>query len=175
MGIGIAGGSNNIVRGNLVENQKHDGVSLFWLFAPPINNQIIGNTFRKVGTNGQPGDADISLDGTSLQNCVLNNVRKDGGHTAPATTDPPGFANLNSCGPDNPLRAGPVRPVYQPGDPIVSIMTALNAVGITEPKDYQGAGPAPGAKRTMPNPCKGVPSNPWCSDGQPRFDIPTSA
>jgi hypothetical protein len=173
VGIGIAGGWNNIIRGNRIENQKHQGVSLFWLFTPPVNNQIIGNVFRKVGTAGTPNDVDIALDGTSLQNCLLDNVRKDGGHTAPATTDPPNFADLNSCGPDNPQRGtSPVRPVYAPGDPLHSILTALNAVGITEPKEYKGAGPAPGAKRTMPNPCKGVPDNAWCEGGHPTLRIP---
>jgi len=54
-------------------------------------------------------------------------------------------------------------------------MTALNAVGITEPKDFKGPGPRPGAMQTMANPCKGVPANPWCSGGQPKFDIPTHA
>jgi hypothetical protein len=78
---------------------------------------------------------------------------------------------MNSCM-DNPLRAEG-RGVYEPGDPIVSVMTALNATGITEPKDYKGAGPRPGAQQTMPNPCAGVPNNPWCSGGKPKFPIPS--
>jgi hypothetical protein len=174
VGIGIAGGSNNIVRGNLIENQKHQGVSLFWLFTPPINNQIVANTFRKVGSGGMPDDVDIALDATSLQTCLLDNVRKVNGKTVAATTDPPGFAELNNCGSDNPLRALPVRPVYQPGDPLHSALTALNALGVTEKKEYKGAGPAPGAKATMPNPCKGVPDNPWCEGGHPTVSIPKS-
>jgi FtsP/CotA-like multicopper oxidase with cupredoxin domain len=172
VGIGIAGGWNNIIRGNLIEHQKHQGVSVFWLFTPPVGNQIIGNVFRKVGTGGMPDDVDIALDGTSLQTCLIDNVRKAGGRTVAATTDPPGIGELNNCGSDNPARALPVRPIYQPGDPLHSILTALNAVGITEPKEYKGPGPAPGAKGTMPNPCKGVPDNPWCEDGHPTLRIP---
>ncbi|HET7529763.1 MAG TPA: multicopper oxidase domain-containing protein [Mycobacteriales bacterium] len=169
-GIGIAGGSDNIVRGNLVTHQKHNGVGLFWLFTPPVNNQIIGNTFVRVGSGG-PGEADIAFDGTSLHNCAQNNVDKTGGHTKPASTDPPNLGNLQDCGDTNPLRQLG-RGLYEPGDPLFSLVTALNAAGITEPKDFKGAGPRPGAKRTMPNPCKGVPANPWCSRGRPRFHIP---
>jgi spore coat protein A, manganese oxidase len=169
-GIGIAGGSDNIVRGNLVTNQKHNGIGLFWLFTPPINNQILSNTFVKVGSGG-PGEADIAFDGTSLHNCAQDNVDKTGGHTKPASTDPPNLGNMQDCGDTNPLRQLG-RGLYEPGDPLYSIVTALNAVGITEPKDFKGAGPRPSAKLTMPNPCKGVPDNAWCADGKPRFRIP---
>ena len=173
VGIGIAGGSDNIIRGNLITNQKHNGVGLFWLFTPPMNNQILSNVFKKASGTG-PGDADISFDGTSLHNCADGNIDKTGGHTKPASTDPPNLANLQNCGDTNPLRQQG-RGLYEPGDPLYSIMTALNAVGITEPKDFKGPGPRPGAMRTMANPCKGVPANPWCSGGQPKFDIPTHA
>jgi hypothetical protein len=170
-GIEIAGGSNNIIRGNLIKNESHAGVILHWLFTPPINNQILSNTFIHVGYSGDPGDADIALDGTSLQNCIDANVDRTGGHTKPATVDPPNLLDLDNCGDANILRQNG-RGIYEPGDPIVSIMTALNAAGITEPKDYKGPGPRPGAMLSMPNPCKGVPANPWCADGQPRFAIP---
>ena len=53
-------------------------------------------------------------------------------------------------------------------------MTALNAVGITEPKDYKGPGPRPEALQTMANPCKGVPANPWCKNGKPVIAPPAS-
>ena len=173
-GIEIAGGSDDIIRGNLIKNEMHDGVIVHWLFAPPMNNQILNNTFIHVGYAGQPGDSDIGLDGTGIQNCIDGNVDKTGGHTKPASVDPPSIADLDNCGDSNPLRQQG-RGIYEPGDPIVSIMTALNAAGITEPKDYTGPGPRPGAMVTMPNPCKGVPANPWCSNGKPRFDIPTQA
>ena len=52
-------------------------------------------------------------------------------------------------------------------------MTALNAVGITEPKDYKGPGTRPEAQKTMANPCKGVPDNPWCKSGKPVFNAPS--
>jgi hypothetical protein len=173
VGIGIAGGQDNVVRGNLITNQKHNGVSTFWLFTPPINNQIVYNKFRHVGYGGSQGDVDIAFDGTSLQNCASHNWDITHGKTA-ASMDPPNFQNLSECDDNNPLRTSPLgHGVYAPGDPIVSIMTALNAVGITEPKDFKGAGPRPDAERTMANPCEGVPNNPWCSGGKPKFKVPT--
>jgi hypothetical protein len=171
-GIEIAGGSDNVIRGNLVKNEMHDGVILHWLFAPPINNQVLDNTFVHVGYSGKPGDSDIAIDGTSIQNCVDGNVDKTGGKRQAASIDPPDLMSLDSCGDNNVLRQNG-RGLYEPGDPIVSIMTALNAAGITEPKDYKGPGPRPGAQLTMPNPCAGVPANPWCAGGKPRFRIPS--
>ncbi|HEU5035340.1 MAG TPA: right-handed parallel beta-helix repeat-containing protein [Mycobacteriales bacterium] len=170
-GIEIAGGSNNIIRGNLIVNESHAGVILHWLYTPPMNNQVLDNTFKHVGYAGDPGDADIALDGTSLQNCIDGNIDRTGGHTQPASVDPPNLLDLDTCGDTNPLRQQG-RGIYEPGDPIVSIMTALNATGITEPKDYKGPGPRPGAQLTMRNPCRGVPDNPWCADGHPKFAIP---
>ena len=73
----------------------------------------------------------------------------------------------------NPLRSGAGRGVYSPGDPVVSAMTALNAAGITEPKNFKGPGPRPEALQTMANPCKGVPDNPWCRSGKAVFAVPT--
>jgi len=159
-----------VIRGNLIKNESHAGVILHWLFAPPIDNQVLRNTFVHVGYAKAPGDADIALDGTSLQNCIDGNVDRTGS-PKPATVDPPNLLDLDNCGDANILRQNG-RGLYEPGDPIVSIMTALNAAGITEPKDYKGPGPRPGAMASMPNPCAGVPANPWCSHGQPRFAIP---
>jgi hypothetical protein len=85
--------------------------------------------------------------------------------------DPPNLLNLQNCGDSNPGRKQG-RGIYEVGDPIVSVVTALNAVGITEKKDYKGPGPHPEAQKTMPNPCKGVPDNAWCKKGSPVFKAP---
>ncbi|MEO6205964.1 MAG: right-handed parallel beta-helix repeat-containing protein [Mycobacteriales bacterium] len=171
VGIGIAGGWDNIIRHNIIANQKHAGVLVQWLITPPTNNQVVYNTFRNVAFAGDPGDADISIDALSFQNCVEGNKDEAG---AAATTDPPNFQGLSDCGAGNPLRSGAGRGIYTPGDPIVDVMAALNAAGITEPKDYKGPGPHPEAQQTMANPCKGAPANPWCANGKPRFPVPTS-
>ena len=167
IGIDIAGGWNNVLRSNLIKNQKHAGVLMHWLFTPPVGNQVLHNTFINTAYAGSLGDADIAIDGTGLMNCVDGNVHRTGGSSAPATVDPPNPVGLTDCGASNPGRTNVGRGIYSPGDPIVSIMTALNALGITETKDYKGPGPHPDAQRTMPNPCAGVPANPWCRDGHP--------
>jgi hypothetical protein len=175
-GIDIAGGWDNIIRHNLIKNQKHAGVLMHWLFVPPVNNQIVYNTFVNAAYAGAPvgGDADIAIDGTSLHNCIEGNVRRTGSTTGPATVDPPNPVGLTNCT-SNPLRDSALgRGLYTPGDPLVSVMTALNAAGITEPKDYKGPGPRPEAQLTMANPCAGAPANPWCRDGRPVVTPPAS-
>jgi hypothetical protein len=162
------------VRDNVITNQKHQGVLLTWLFTPPVNNQILSNTFRHVGSSGTPGDADISISMTGVQNCIDKNIDRSSGKPAPATVDPPNPVGLSDCGDTNPGRANAGRGIYSPGDPISDITTALNAAGITEPKDYKGPGPHPEAQLTMANPCKGAPDNPWCVNGQPVITPPSS-
>jgi hypothetical protein len=174
VGIGLAGGWDNIVRHNIITNHKHSGVLLQWLFVPPVNNQVVYNTFKNDGYDGGPGDADIAVDGLAVQNCIDHNVDVTGGKKQAATVDPPNPIGLSDCGSTNPGRANLGRGVYSPGDPIVDVMSALNAAGITEPKDYKGPGPHPEAQRTMANPCAGVPDNPWCSRGRPVVSPPSS-
>jgi hypothetical protein len=170
-GIDIAGGANNIIRSNIIENQKHNGVVLHWLYTPTLLNQVLSNTFKHVGYGGGPGDADIANDVTGVMNCFDRNVDITGGKKHAATVDPPNLLNLQNCGDSNPGRKQG-RGIYEVGDPIVSVVTALNAVGITEKKDYKGPGPHPEAQKTMPNPCKGVPDNAWCKKGSPVFKAP---
>jgi hypothetical protein len=170
-GIEIAGGSDDVVRANRIVNEKHTGVLLHWLYTPPTGNQVVYNTFRNVGWAHKPGDADFSNDGTGVNNCADHNVDRTGGHKKPATTDPPNAGNTQRCDDQNPGR-GQGKGIYEFGDPIVSAMTALNAVGVTEPKDYKGPGKHPEALKTMPNPCKGIPNNAWCKHGKPTVKIP---
>ncbi|HVY08948.1 MAG TPA: hypothetical protein VHB18_02230 [Mycobacteriales bacterium] len=172
MGIEIAGGNNDIIRNNLIVNQKHNGVILHWLYTPTSRNQVVSNVFKHVGYGGAPGDADIANDITGIQNCFDYNTDITGGKKHPATVDPPNLLNLENCGPKNPGRKQ-LTGIYEIGDPIVSVEALLNAVGITEKKDYKGPGPRPGAQKTMPNPCKGVPDNAWCSKGKQVFKAPS--
>jgi hypothetical protein len=171
VGIGLAGGWDNVVRHNKIVNNKHVGVLLQWLFVPPVNNQVVYNTFKNNGSTGSPGDADIAIDATGIQNCIDHNVTASGD---PAKVDPPVPLSLQSCGNDNPLRTNAGRGIYAPGDPIVDILSVLNAAGITEPKDFKGPGKHPEAQKTMDNPCKGAPANPWCDHGKPRYKAPAS-
>jgi hypothetical protein len=119
-------------------------------------------------------DADVVFDGTGLMNCADHNVDYTGGHKHAATVDPVDVLNIDTCDDENPGRQQG-KGIYGPGDPLATIEAALNAVGITEPKDYKGAGKHPRAQQTMHNPCKGVPDNAWCSAGKPAFHIPSKA
>jgi FtsP/CotA-like multicopper oxidase with cupredoxin domain len=170
-GIGLAGGNEDIVRDNLIANEKHVGVAVGFLFSPELDDQILFNRFKHVGYSGDPNDADIGYDGTAIQTCLHGNVDITGGKHKPATTNPPDIAGMNDC------QANPFRSlgkgIYEPGNPLFTIYAYLNAAGITEPKDYKGPGPRPGAKQTMPNPCRAVPDNAWCKDGHPAVHIPT--
>jgi hypothetical protein len=148
-------------------------VLINFLITPPVNNQVVHNTFRNTAYAAGPGDADVAVDGTGVQNCVQDNVNVTSGNAKPATMDPPNPVGLSDCGASNPLRSGAGRGLYSPGDPLVSVMTALNAAGITEPKDYRGPGPRPEALQTMANPCKGVPDNPWCRRGTLSVAVPS--
>jgi hypothetical protein len=173
-GVDLAGGWDDIVRDNLIKNEKHAGVLMHWFFTPPVNNQVVHNTFVNTGYGGGVGDADIAIDGTGLMNCIEGNRHVTGSSSGPATVDPPNPVGLTDCGAGNPGRANLGRGVYSPGDPLVSLMTLLNAAGITEPRSYTGPGPRPRALATMPNPCAGAPANPWCRDGKPVV-VPPSA
>jgi hypothetical protein len=173
-GVDLAGGWDDVVRHNLIANEKHAGVLMHWFFTPPVNNQIVYNTFVNTGYGGMPGDADVAIDGSSLMNCVEGNVHRTGSTTTPATVDPPNPVGLTDCGSSNPGRSNLGRGIYTPGDPLVSLMTLLNAAGITEPRSNKGPGPRPTALKTMDNPCAGVPANPWCRGGRPVVTPPSA-
>jgi hypothetical protein len=191
VGIELAGGQQNIVRNNVVSNEEHYGVLVHWLMTPAMDNVIDYNTFNHVGYGAPPDnqlapvsnarDADIGIEAASPQNCVQGNIDTTSGTSQPATTDPPDVAGLQQCKAGNPTAqncpvAGEVciPAVYEPGDPVLSALVALNAAGVTEPRAYNGPGPQPEAQNTMANPCDGVPNDPWCSNGKPVNSIPTS-
>ena len=185
VGIELAGGSENIVQNNLVTNEKHNGVLIHWLMTPAMDNKVLDNSFDHVGYGKTPGDADIGVEAGSPQNCFSGNVDTTGGKPRAATTDPPGIAWLNDCrgGPGgNPTVGNCPGPgaclpaIYQPGDPILSVGTALNAAGVSERRSYGGPGPHPEAQQGMSNPCDGAPDSAWCSGGRiaPGLAIPSS-
>lgn len=180
-GILVAGGSQNIIRSNRIENQDHVGIGLEWLFFPPLENQIRSNTFKNVALNGGTGplgpagavgDADISFGVASAQNCVKDNVDITSGMPQPASTNPPNVAGSHECEGGNPARDSVGTGLYGPGSPTASLGTVLNVAGLSEPRNYTGPGPAPEAKESMENPCAGAPDSDWCQAGEPAVAIP---
>lgn len=171
-GVLLAGGSDNIVRNNLVENNMHVGVGVEWLFAPALNNQIRSNTFNNNATaSNSVGDADITFGLLTAQNCVKGNKRGDG---SAATMNPPNLGGMYNCDEGNPARDNTGMGLYGPGSPTASLDTVLNVTGISEPRNYQGPGPGPAAKQSMDNPCAGAPDSAWCSGGNPTVAIPST-
>jgi hypothetical protein len=141
------------------------GVKILCYF-DDFGNEITGNTFTHNGFFGNPSNGDIGevADQSATANCFHNNTDTLG----PVTTDP---ANLQVtskvCG-----QPGAGAPVTSP----------LAAQAIC---DTQLFGPCPSAPgmvyprvtkvklqplpklASLPNPCKGAPSNPWCKGGKP--------
>lgn len=139
--------------GYTVPTQEHS-VCYF----PAFGNEIAGNSLHGNGSWGNPtnGDlADITL-AHDPGNCWHGNTRPDG--TAP-TTDPPALQTTHAtCGQPN---AGDLA---GPGG-----AEEVCAVGLAPcpfanyPQGTQVALKALPAQATMPDPCAGVPANPWCA------------
>src|SRR5439155_19960224 len=117
------------------------------------------------GFFGSPGNVDLANQASSVVpgNCFLHNLDRGG----TLTSDPPAIEQVDgTCG-------GPA-----PGDPalagqLVCASGAPQAIGVPTPGPDTPAThypqtthvrllPLP-AQRSMSNPCRGVPSNPWCS------------
>ena len=128
-----------------------------------FGNDIRDNAFKNNGTFGNPTNGDIGL--ATLPHSPGNCFE---GNTDPAglTSDPPAAVLQSSayaCGTQN------------SGDMVVLAAEALCATqllapcpgipGLTNyprPTGVHLAPPPPSLTPTMPDPCKGVPANPWC-------------
>ena len=129
-------------------------------------NETVDNFFANNGGYGNPTNGDIALLATPHDpgNCFRGNVDPAG-----LSSDPPAIQSgpYNPCGQPN---AGP--------DPVL-LTEALCGTQIVAPCPEQA--PAahyphptkvalrmPPRQRSMRNPCKGVPANPWCPEGKAR-------
>ena len=130
-------------------------------------NQVFKNTVARNGFYGNPtnGDlAELSNAEPDRSNCWYANKHPDGGASS---TDPPGLQSFHGkaqCGQMPQTAANSGELLAQAGcDSRALLGPCPSGPGL----DY----PAPGhvklhrlpRQRSMPNPCKGVPSNPWCA------------
>lgn len=138
-----------------------------------FGNEVARNTFRHDGFFGNPGNGDLALvnapNPQDPANCFHDNVDASG----QLTSDPPAIEQLfGTCGrPD----------VGYVGPSLVGLICAsgpvltLGPLSPTCPDGLPGASyPQRTAVRmrpipfdslpTMPDPCAGVPENPWCPD-----------
>jgi hypothetical protein len=196
-GIELSGASWNTVDGNTVYNQKgwgivtHDypdtetppssGVSSCQggVSAPGVctfqaqGNVISNNLLHDNGGFGNPSNGDLANESSvsNPRNCFYGNTDPGSGGL---TSDPPMIQTVD----------GP--PCTSPGggDSTVLLAELVCASGAYAPCPTGITGyPSStgvqllklGAQTTMPNPCAGVPDNPWCTGGQlagPPANIP---
>lgn len=123
----------------------------------PEGDALIGNTFVHDGYFGNPSNADygqITLNPGQPQNCFSGNV-------APAGSAP---ANLEKLQPT----CGAITKTNDTGGPLlfqVLCDTGFGScpAGAHYPRPtHVVLHPAPTGLPTMPDPCLGVPANPWC-------------
>jgi hypothetical protein len=126
----------------------------------PEGNALVHNTFRHNGYFGNPSNSDfgqITLFGNEPQNCFVANHAPDG--SAPADL----AQTQGTCGVTS--TAGNTG-----GDLFAQVLcdTGLGSCppGATYPRPNGTVilKPLPRGLRTMPDPCAGVPANPWCPD-----------
>jgi len=128
----------------------------------PEGNALIGNTFSHNGFFGNPSNSDygqIVINAHLPRNCYSNN-------TAPNGSAPP---NLEQTQPT----CGPLTTAANTGGPLLAqvLCDTGNGTCPAGSKYPQSTGvvmhPLPKTLASMPNPCDGVPANPWCPNGHP--------
>jgi hypothetical protein len=125
-------------------------------------NEIAGNTFSHNGAYGNPTNGDIGevSNAEADGNCWHDNLEAGGG--TPSSYPPAIQTTHGTCGQPN------------SGEPVTSV---LSAQATCDSQLVAPCPPVPGeeyprsttvklmplpAQRSMPNPCAGVPANPWC-------------
>ncbi len=189
-GIEDSGGSFDMIRNNTVDHQGGWGIVVHDYpdtETPPAvshcqggtqsgsvclfnarGNRVFNNTLSANGSFGNPTNGDLANEPgqSNPRNCFSGNMDPAG-----LTSDPPNIETVD----------GP--PCNQPGTGDNGTLAGelVCASGLA------GQCPIPGAtypqqsqvqllplqpQQTMPNPCTGVPDNPWCRNQQPVVSIP---
>jgi hypothetical protein len=189
-GIIVAGGRNNKVLSNRIERNGAWGVVLNpfpdvgkppkvahcqggtvlpnvftgkgkMCFYDVFNNEVASNVFARNGFFGNPTNGDIAeVSNENAQgNCWHDNTERGGGAV---TSYPADLVTHTQCG------------TTHQGEPLFKTLTdqLLCATELVAPCKVDAQHKYPHTKkvkvhalsrqRTMPNPCKGVPKNPWC-------------
>ena len=133
-----------------------------------FGNEIAGNTFTHNGFFGNPTNGDLA-EGSSLQspgNCWHGNT--DTGGTV--TSSPADLQTTHvQCGIPNSANGTTFLEVLGStfGQQVLCATQLLApcppAPGMSYPRQTSVPMPHVPAQKTMPNPCRGVPANPWCT------------
>jgi hypothetical protein len=193
-GITIYGGRHDVITGNRIVNNGAWGVA-FVPFPdteqpPPeahcnggadlstpgsplcyydnYGNEFANNTFTHNGFFGNQSNGDIaevSQAGPNYNadsNCFHDNIDTAG----TLTSDPSNIDSRNHCGQTYPAAADPAFTAQVACDSsLVTNCPPLTAANY--PRPTKVVLNLPPAQQTMPNPCAGVPANPWCESGAP--------
>jgi hypothetical protein len=136
-------------------------------------NSLIGNTFTNNGSFGNPSNGDFAeLTATAApSNCFSSNTDTSG----TVTSSPPGLEQLKPCSAGHPTVPPDANAVFLAevacDSQFFASLTSVfgtNAGCLPTDKYPRGNGtvimhPLPKNLATMPNPCAGVPANPWCT------------
>ena len=136
----------------------------------PQSIQIHHNTVSQNGFYGNPTNGDLaelsSAEPDENSNCWYANKHPDG--SAP-TTDPPGLQSLHGkaqCGQTPQSGADSGALLAEAGCDSRALLGPCTPVpGINYPQPGEVRIHKLPREQSMPNPCRGVPSNPWCPGG----------
>ncbi len=127
----------------------------------PMNNALINNHFSGNGSFGNPSNGDfgqITLNGGEPSNCYSGNVAPAGSSPADLQKTQPKCGVTTTGAVTGGALLGQV--LCDTGNgPCGSDMVYPKATGVV-------MHPLPAGLPSMPNPCKGVPDNAWCSGGK---------
>ena len=123
----------------------------------PEANELRGNTFKHNGFFGNPTNGDygeLTLMQHEPQNCFKNNTAPDGSYPTDLETTQP------TC--------GPLTTSNQEGALLFQVACDTGTLTCPAGSNYPQITtnvkmrPLPKTLPSMPDPCKGVPTNPWC-------------
>jgi len=190
-GMSVSGGRNDTIMDNRFSNNNAWGVILVPFldsgkpcdggvfggsFGPTsclwddYGDALVGNTFSHNGSYGHPTNGDfaqVNLLTDPGSNCYSANHAAGGGAVSPAsaaamqaamptcttTSTPPGSSDSRFLGEvlcDSQVQVVPGTPASCPSGPYPRVSKIVMH-------------PLPKSLKSMPNPCAGVPANPWCS------------
>ena len=130
-----------------------------------FGNETAGNAFKNNGFFDNPTNGDIGLIALPHDpgNCFHDNTDPNG-----LSSDPPGIQGppWNPCGQPNAGDEGPlVAEVLCNTQLVLPCPSGIPGAGYPRPTTVKLR--MPPSQPTMPNPCAGVPANPWCPNGTP--------
>ncbi|MFN2545747.1 MAG: hypothetical protein ABR600_14415, partial [Actinomycetota bacterium] len=127
-------------------------------------NETANNTFKDNGFFGNDTNGDIGLATNEHDpgNCFHGNTDPDG-----LTSDPPNIQDppYDSCANANAGDYGPLAAQALCATQLLAPCPSNAAAAYPRPTKVKLHMPPP--QPTMPNPCTGVPANPWCAGGHP--------